>query len=57
MLGEKKCLEFVFEGRKSSRVSNVLGEVVPHVRTETGGRGKAMSSAARVSEFEYTCVW
>ena len=56
MLGEKKCLEFVFEGRKSSRVSNVLGEVVPDVRTEIGERAKAMSFAVEVSEFVYACV-
>ena len=28
MLGEEKCLEFVFEGRERIRVSDILGEVV-----------------------------
>ena len=54
-----KCSEkifffsLVFEGRDSSRVSDVLGEVVPDVRTEIGERAKAMSFAVETSEFEY----
>ena len=31
IFGEEKCLEFAFEGRKSSRVPDVLGENVPDV--------------------------
>ena len=34
VFGEKKCLEFAFEGRESSRVPDVLGEVVPDVGTK-----------------------
>ena len=45
-----------FEGRKSSRVSDVLGEVVPDVRTEIGERAKDMSFAVEAVEFEYACV-
>ena len=56
MLREEKCLEFVFEGRESSRTSDVLGEVVPDVRTEIGERAKALSFAVEASEFEYACV-
>ena len=60
MLREEQCLEFVFEGRESSRVSDSLGgrerEVVPDVRTETGERAKVMSFAVEASEFEYVCV-
>ena len=56
MLREEKCLEFVFEGRERSRVSDVLGEVVPDVRTEIGERAKAMSFAVKASEFEYAYV-
>ena len=56
MLREEKCLEFVFEGRESSRVSDVLGKVVPDVRTEIGERAKGMSFSIEASEFEYTCV-
>ena len=59
MLREEKCLEFVFEGRESSsssRVSDVLGEVVSDVRTKIGNRAKAMSFAVESSEFEYACV-
>ena len=56
MLREEKCFEFVFEGRESSRVSNVLREVVPDVRNEIGERTKAMSFAVEASEFEYACV-
>ena len=50
MLREEKCLEFVFEGRASSRVSDVFGEVVPDVGTEIGQR------TVEASEFEYACV-
>ena len=49
-LREEKCLEFVSEGRWSSRVSDVLGEVVPDVRTEVGERAKAVSFAVEASE-------
>ena len=56
MLREEKCLEFAFEGRERSRVSDVLGEVVPDVRTETGERAKAMSFAVEAPSFEYACV-
>ena len=56
MLREEICLEFVFEGRESSRTSDVLGEVVPDVRTEVRERAKAMSFAVEASEFEYACV-
>ena len=41
MLREETCLDFVFEGRESSRVSDVSREVVPDVRTEIGERAKA----------------
>ena len=50
MLREEKCLEFVFEGRESSRVSYILGEVVPDVRTEVGERAKAMNFSVEASE-------
>ena len=56
MLREEKCPEFVFEGRERIRVSDVLGEVVPDVRTEIGERAKAMSFAVEASDFEYACV-
>ena len=42
---------FVFEGRESSRVFDVLGEVVPDVRIKVGERAKAMSFAVESSEF------
>ena len=41
----EKCLEFVFEGKERIRVSDILGEVVPDMRTEIGERAKAMSFA------------
>ena len=56
MLREEKCLEFVFEGRERIRVSGILGEVVPDMRTEIGERTKAMSFAVEALEFEYACV-
>ena len=43
MLREEKCLEFVFEGRESSRASDAKGQAVPVVRTEVGERAKAMN--------------
>ena len=56
MLGEEKCLEFVFEGKERIRVSDVFGEVVPNMRTETGERAKALSFVVEASEFDYACV-
>ena len=53
MLREEKYLEFVFEGREGIRVSDILGEVVPDMRTEIGERVKVMSFAIEASEFEY----
>ena len=41
---------------KDRRVSDVFGEVVPDVRTETGERTKAVSYAVEALEFEYACV-
>ena len=49
------CL-FVFSGRKSSRVSDISGEVVPDVKPEAGKRTKATRFAAEASDFEYVCV-
>ena len=51
MLREEKCLEFVFEGRESSRVSDVLGKVAPDVRAGMGARAKTKSFAVEASEF------
>ena len=45
MLREEECLEFVFEGRERIRAYDILGEVVPDMRTEIGERAKAMSFA------------
>ena len=56
MLREEKCLWFIFEGRESIRVSDVLREVVPDVRTEIGERAKAMSFTVEASEFQYAYV-
>ena len=41
----EKCIEFVFEGKERIIVSDILGEVVPDMRTEIGEREKAMSFA------------
>ena len=56
MLREENCLEFVFEVRERSRVSDILGEIVPDMRIKIGERAKAMSFAVEASEFEYACV-
>ena len=34
IFGEEKCTEFAFEDRESSRVPDVLGEIVPYVGTK-----------------------
>ena len=57
MLREEKCLEFVFEGREKISVCDILGEVVPDMRTKIQERAKAMSFAVEASEFECVCVW
>ena len=49
MLREEKRLEFVFGGRGSS----ILGEVVPDEGTKIGERAKATSFVVKASEFEY----
>ena len=49
MLREEKGHEFVFEGRETSRMSDVSGKVVPDVRIEIGERAKAMSFAVEAS--------
>ena len=56
MFRKEICLEFVFEGRERIRVPGIFGGVVPDIRTETGERAKAMSSAVDAWEFEYACV-
>ena len=56
MFREEKCPEFVFDGRERIRVSDILGEVVPDMRTKIGERAKATSFAVEASEFEYVCV-
>ena len=37
-------------------MSDILGEVVPDMRTETGERAKALSFVVEASEFDYACV-
>ena len=54
MLREEANLEFVFERRERIRVSDILGEVVPDMRTEIGEIAK--SFAVEASECEYACV-
>ena len=49
MFREEKCLEFVSEGRDRIRMSDMLGEVVPDMRTEIGERDKSMSYAVEAS--------
>ena len=41
---EEKCLECAFEGRESSRVPHILGEIVPDVGIEMLESAKAMKS-------------
>ena len=56
MLRGEECLEFVFERRERIRVSDILGEVVPDMKTKIGERVKATSFALEALEFEYVCV-
>ena len=53
---KEKGLEFVFQGRESSRVTDVFGDVAPDVRTEVGQKAKAMSFAVEALEFEHACL-
>ena len=56
VLKEEKCAESVFEGKESSRVSDVLREVVPDERTKVGQGGKTLSFVVEASEFEHARV-
>ena len=52
-----KCLELAFEGRESSRVPDVLGEIVPDVGARVWESAKAMGFAVKALDFEHACVW
>ena len=54
---EEKCLELAFEGRESSRVPDVLGEIVPDVGAKVWESAKAMGFAFEALDFERACVW
>ena len=54
---EEKCLELAFEGRESSRVPDVLGEIVPDVGAKVWESEKAMGFAVEALDFEHACVW
>ena len=54
---EEKCLELAFEGRESSRVPDVLGEIVPGVGAKVWESAKAMGFAVEALDFEYARVW
>ena len=49
----EKCLELTFEGRESSRVPDVLGEIVPDVGAKVWGSAKAMGFAVEALDFEH----
>ena len=53
MLREEKCLEYVFKGRESSRVSDVYGEILP---VGVGERVKSVSFVAEALVFEHARV-
>ena len=54
---EEKCLELTFEGRESSRVPDVLGEIVPDVGAKVWESAKAMGFAVEALDFKHACVW
>ena len=54
---EEKCLAFAFEGAESSRVPDVLGEIVPDVGAKVWESAKAIGFAVEALEFEHACVW
>ena len=47
---EEKCLELTFEGRESSRVPDVLGEIVPDVGAKVWESAKAMGFAVATKD-------
>ena len=53
----RECLEFTFEGRESSRVSDVLGEIVLDMGAKVWESAKAMGFAVEALKFEHVCVW
>ena len=54
---EEKCLELTFEGRESSRVPDVLEEIVPDVVAKVWESAKAIDFAVEALDFEHACVW
>ena len=54
---EETVVKCVYEGRDSSKVCDVLGEVVPAVRTVLEERVNAMSFTFEMLKFEHVCVW
>ena len=53
---EEKWLELTFEGRESSRVPDVLGEIVPDVGAKVWESAKAMGFAVEALDFEHACL-
>ena len=53
---EENCLELTFEGRESSRVPDVLGEIVPDVGAKVWESAKAMGFAVEALDFEHACL-
>ena len=45
-----------FEGRESSKVPDVLGEIVPDMGAKVSESAKATGSAVEAMEFEHACV-
>ena len=45
-----------FEGRESSRVPDVLGEIVPDVGAKVSESAKAIGFAVEVLDFEHASV-
>ena len=55
-LEKKNVLSLLLGGRESSRVPDVLGEIVPDVGTEVCECAKAMGFVVEALEFEHVCV-
>ena len=53
---EEKCLELASEGRESSRVPDVLGEIVPDVGAKVWESAKALGFTVEAVDFEHACV-
>ena len=54
---QEKCLELTFEGRESSRVPDILGEIAQDVGAKVWESAKAIGFAVETLDFEHTDIF